>query len=240
MAAVVDMSCVTGDERSIVRPMYTFDELREKYSGEPRRMDAYLRKMTYTETGDSLPFPFLKLGLATALFVGGTYWTALQFDFNLSIAAMLSLAIYMGVAIQIIRSASITERNARLLQKAPLVLARVVNGDSHLYQEGAEAGRAVVVFSLASRHNDGYLRGVAKRLRASVAQANGDPDLVAVAAVIDNTAGRALKLPAGIAEDDDTWLGVVDVNPDRLPDNKIVNQSMLLLVAPGDNLVAQL
>jgi len=220
--------------------MYTFDELREKYTDAPRRMDAYLRKLTYTDTGDSLPFPFLKLGLTTALFAGGTYWCGLQFDWNLSIAAMVSLAIYMGVAIQIVRGASITERNSRLIQKAPLVLARVVKGDNSLYQEGAEPGRAVVVFSLANPNDDGYLRGVAKRLRASVADSTAAPAVATLAAVIENTAGRAQKLPTGIAEDDDTWLGVVDVNPERLPDNKIVNQSMLLLVAPGDNLVAQL
>jgi hypothetical protein len=49
-----------------------------------------------------------------------------------------------------------------------------------------------------------------------------------------------VHLPASIGEDGFTWIGMVDVNPERLPENKIVGQKVLLLCAPEVNLVAQL
>jgi hypothetical protein len=222
--------------------MYTFEELKEKYTDQPRRMDGYLRKLTYTETGDSLPFPFIKLTIATLVFFGGTYWATIHFQLSLSIMAVVALAIYMGIAIQIIRSASITERNSRLIQAAPLLLGRVVKGDNQLYQQGADAGRASVVFSFdeAHRDDDRYLRDVAKKLRSAAEASDTPADLVEAVAIVQNTAGRAVQLPSDTAGDGQTWLGVVDVNPERLPENKIVNQNLLLLAAPESNLIAQL
>ena len=222
--------------------MYTFEELRERYTERPRRMDTYLRKLTMTDTGDSIPFPFVKLTVVTLVFFGATYALAKHFEISLSIMAMLSLAIYMGVAIQVVRSASITERNAKLLKTAPLLLGRVVKGDTHLYQHSVELGRASVVFSLDEAHHDDdyYLRDVAKRLR-SAADANTPPaELAEAISLVKTTTGRAVQLPTDTASDGQTWLAAVEVNPERLPENKIVKQNIILLAVPSANLVAQL
>lgn len=222
--------------------MYDFQELEEKYGEPPRKMDAYLRPMTYTETGDSLPFPTVKLIVATLLIGGLSYWAMVEFELIPHFVGLVSSSILLGVGIQIVRSASISERNSRLLQSSPLVYGRVIQGAASLYKAGTERGMASVIFTRTEgkRRDTFYLKEVAKKLRAAVDGGSAGGELAAASALVRETSGRAIKLPESIAPDGDCWLGVVEVNPERLPDNKIVKQHLLLLVSPEHNLVAQL
>ena len=222
--------------------MYTYDELKERYTDQPRRMDQYLRKLTHTDTGESLPFPTVKLTVLTLITAGGTYVYSEQTGASLFFAGMVAFALYLGVAIQIVRSASISERNAKLIQKAPLCMGRVVQGDNHLYREGVEPGKVTVVFSMSETHSfdDMYLRDVAKKLRSAAASDTPPDGLSAAVELVRNMEGKARKLPTDVAADNETWVGLAYVQPDRLPDHKIVNQHLLLLPAPEVNLVPHL
>ena len=221
--------------------MYTADELRERYTPQPRKMDAYLRKLTYTETGAHKPFPTLKLLLTTAVFVAGTYYYSVATGTLLQTAAMVSLALYMGVAIQIVRGASQTEHNVKLIKKAHLSTARVFEADNQLFQPGGKPGRAIVIFSLNenNRHGAGYLKDVAKKIRAT-AQGEQADILGAALNLVQGDEVAAVRLPEQLADDNQTWMARIDINPDRLPDERIVNQQLLILSVPEENFVAQL
>ncbi len=221
--------------------MYTADELRERYTQQPRNMDAYLRKLTYTDTGVTKPFPTLKLLLATAAFVAGTYYYSTLTGTNLQTASMVSLALYMGVAISIVRSASQTEHNVRLIKVAHLSTARVFDGDNQLFQQGGQAGQATVLFSLCdqNRHGSAYLKDVTKKFRAAY-QDKADQSLHDAFELVSGVRSAAARLPESLASDGQTWLARIEVTPDRLPDERIVNQQLLILSVPDQNFVAQL
>ena len=222
--------------------MYDFQELEEKYGEPPRKMDAYLRPLTYTETGDTLPFPTVKLIVATLLIGGLSYWSMVEFDLIPHFVGLVSSSILLGVGIQIVRSASISERNSRLLQECPMVYGRVIQGAASLYKAGTERGQASVIFTRTEGkcRDTFYLKEVAKKLRAAVDSGRGDPELAEASALVKSTSGRAVRLPESIAPDGDCWLGVVEVNPERLQNNKIVKQHLLLITSPEHNLIAQL
>ena len=221
--------------------MYTADELRDRYTQQPRNMDAYLRKLTYIDTGVDKPFPALKLLLATAAFVAGTYYYSTLTETNLQTAAMVSLALYMGVAIQIVRAASQTEHNVRLIKRAHLSTARVFEGDNQLFQQGGEPGKATVLFSLCddNRHGSAYLKDVTKKLRAAY-QKRDDESLSQAFDLVSGASTAAAPLPKSLASDGQTWVARIEVIPDRLPDERIVNQQLLVLSVPEHNFVAHL
>jgi hypothetical protein len=222
--------------------MYDFKELEERYTAEPRKMDAYLRPLTHLETGDSLPFPTVKLTLATLLITGLSYGAMIQFELIPQFVAMIGSSVALGVGIQIVRSASISERNSNLIQTVPLVYGRVIQGTQALYQSGVENGVASVIFTRdeSKRRDTFYLKEVAKRLRSAIDSADVPAELQGVAELVKNMSGRSIRLPEGIAPDGDCWIGMVEVNPERLPSNKLVKQHLILLTSPEHNFVAQL
>ena len=221
----------------------TFAELRDRYEKAPRKMDAYLRPLTRIETGPTLPFPYIKLILATALIYGAGYYGALAVEFSVEITLFgLALPLWMAVGIQIIRSASATERTAKLLCKGTLVTGKVVRAHNRLYQRGTEPAQATVVFTVVEdkRHDDLYLRDVVKRVRSAAEAKDPPPEMAAAAALVKSQTGVPVQLPESVTENDDTWVGLVEINPERLPENTVVNQRVLLLVAPRGGLVAHL
>ncbi|MGC6418994.1 MAG: hypothetical protein ACON3Z_17845 [Bradymonadia bacterium] len=221
--------------------MYTFDELVERYTDKPRRMDAYLRKLTHTETGQDSPFPTLKLLVVTALTIGGVIVYSQQTNTPIQTVGMIALALYMGVAIQIVRAASQTEKNVKLIGRADLSAARVYWADSHLFQLGSESGDAVIIFNpdAATAHDHGHLKAVAKRVRAAVEGEDGSATEDIRALINDHGYGAA-PLPETLAGGANNWLARIQVNPERLPDGRIRDQRLVVLSVPGENFVAQL
>ena len=155
-------------------------------------MDAYLRPLTLVETGEETSFPLVKILVVTALTVAATYGISMQFDFRFAISLFVACPLWLGVVIQLIRSASVTERNNKRLQEGPLVLGRIVQGHTRLYSPGVERGLASVVFSRdeAHRMDDLYLKDVAKRIRSAKESDSPADDLVDVVALVKQSAGR--------------------------------------------------
>lgn len=222
--------------------MYTFEELKTKYEPAPRKMDPYLRPLTLLDTGEKIPFPIVKLGLVTALATGLSYAAAVQLEASFLIALFVACPVWMGVCIQIIRSASMSERNCERLKTGPFVLGRIVHGETRLYSQGTEPGLASVVFSVDDGHrlDELYLRDVAKRIRSAKESPSPADELIPAVTLVNSAAGQPVLLPSSIAADGVTWLGMVKVNPERLPHNKVVGQQVPLLVAPESGLVAHL
>jgi hypothetical protein len=222
--------------------MLTFAELIERYEESPREMDAYLRPLTQIETGPAKPFPFIKLTVLTVLFGVGTYYGTTALDTGLEISFLVMSPFWMGLGILIIRAASSSERTARLICKGTLVMGKVVRAHNRLYQRGVEPARATVVFTVVDdkRHDDLYLRDVVKRVRSAAEAKEPPPEMAAAATLVKTETGAPVRLPASITDNDDTWVGVVEINPERLAENKVVNRQVLLLVAPEGGLVAHL
>jgi len=222
--------------------MLTFDELRTRYHKTPRAMDAYLRPMTQIETGPPLPFPYIKLILATAIIYGGSYYGATALEISVPITLFVTLPIWLGVGIQIVRAASSTERTARLLCNGPLVTGKVVRAHNRLYQPGVERALATVIFTTEEEKRDDelFLRDVVRRVRSAAEAKAPTEELAPIAEMVKSNTGAPIRLPDSIADNGQTWMGVIEINPERLADNKIVNQQVLLIVAPEGGLVAQL
>ncbi|MEE2786367.1 MAG: hypothetical protein VX589_03445 [Myxococcota bacterium] len=222
--------------------MYTFEELKSKYEPAPRKMDPYLRPLTLLDTGEKIPFPAVKLLLVTALSTGLSYLAALQLEASFLISLFVVCPVWMGVCIQVIRAASMSERNCERLKTGPFVLGRVVHGETRLYSQGSEPGLASVVFSTDDAHrlDELYLRDVAKRIRSAKESTSPADELMPAVTLVNSAAGQPVRLPNSVAADGSTWLGVVKINPERLPQNKVVGQQIPLLVAPESGLVAHL
>ena len=222
--------------------MFTFEELEERYGKQPRKMDTYLRPLSMTDTGMEFSWPWLKLILLTLISGGLSYYGIAALEMKFGLVSFIVMPLYLGVGLYFIRGATSTEHNVRLLRSSPMVSGRVVRGHNKLYAPGVERAKASVVFSRQEdhRHDMLYLKDVAKRVRSAVESGQAPDDLTEAVAMVNESQGRALQLPKRIAADGDTWLAVVDVNPERLPENKLVDQKLLLISAPEDNLVVQI
>jgi len=220
----------------LIDPM-PIDELRTRYEKTPRTIDSFLRPLSQVETGDRRPFPW---GLMTFMVVA---LTALAFGIAevtggaWQMITMLMLPVQMGVGIQIARSASPNARTAKLLRTATLVEGRVVKAHGRLYQPSDEPEEAIVVFSTkdAARFDRTALRDVGRVVR-SAAEADTPPEGMAEVVKVVNGEGWPAKVPGH----DGAWVARVMVHPRRLPEEKIVDQALPLLVAPADNLVAHI
>ena len=189
--------------------MYTYDELKERYTDQPRRMDQYLRKLTHTDTGESLPFPTVKLTVLTLITAGGTYVYSSRPERAYFLLGWLPSHCTWEWRFKLFVRHRFSERNAKLIQKAPLCMGRVVQGDNHLYREGVEPGKVTVVFSMSEAHSfdDMYLRDVAKKLRSAAASDTPPEGLSAAVELVRNMEGKARKLPTDVAADNETWSG---------------------------------
>ena len=221
--------------------MYTFDELVERYTNKPRRMDAYLRKLTHTETGQDSPFPTVKLLIVTVITIGGVIVYSQQTNTPIQTVGMIALALYMGIAIQIVRAASQTEKNVKLIGRADLSAARVYWADNHLFQLGSDAGDAVVIFNPDAdmAHDHGHLKAVAKRVRSTV-DGEDDGTFSEIRGLMSQSGYGCTRLPETLAGGGNNWIARIQVNPERLPDGRIRDQKLVILSVPEHNFVAQL
>lgn len=210
-----------------------FETIRATYEATPRALDSRLRPLTRLEFGEKAAFPTVRLAVVLLLLSAVTYGIALALDVEAALAFFLALPLMLGAGIQIVRTASPAMRTARLLETAPLVLGGVVRAPNKLYRPGDEIDEAVVVFVLdrERRFDRQFLRDLVRKVRSAIESPEPPAD-IASAVVRAQQPGAPVRLPARIAGEGEAWLARVLVVPDRLPDNKITDQTVPLLVAP--------
>lgn len=219
----------------------TLDELREEYGATPRRVDTRLLPLTRVATGPAKPFPTIPLILMSVVVFGVAIGICVATGERPELGLMLASPIWMGIGIAQIRGASPSARTAKLLQTATLVEGRVVKAHGRLYQPGDEPEWATVVFDTAEdkRFDRLALRDIAKKVR-SAAEAKQTPAGMADAVALMESDGLPVKLPVEVSGSDSVWIARVTVDPRRLPQEKLVDHALPLLVAPADGLAAHI
>lgn len=217
------------------------DDLRAQYGKTPRRIDSRLLPLTRVPTGPGQPFPTVKLLLMTVVVFGGAAAICVALEASQMVGFLLAAPVWMGVGISMVRSASPSARTAKLLSTATLVEGRVIRAHGRLYQPGDEPQEAVVAFTTdAERRFDRlFLRDVVKKVRSAAEADSPPPELAEVARRLE-AEGPPVKVPADVAGDDSTWVARVIVDPRRLPEEKLVDHAVPLLVAPEDGLAAHI
>lgn len=219
----------------------TLDELREDYGTTPRRIDTRLLPLTRIATGPKQPFPTVKLLVMSALVYGAGVGICLALDERPELGMMLAAPIWMGIGIGMIRAASPSARTGKLLETATLVEGRAIKAHGRLYQPGDEPEVAAVAFSTSEDHRFDrlYLRDVVKKVRAAAEAKTPPAELADVAARVDAD-GPPVKVPPSVAPDGETWVARVIVDPKRLPEAKLVDHAVPLLVRPAEGLAAHI
>ena len=215
----------------------TLDELRADYGTTPRRIDTRLLPLTRIPAGPKRPFPTVSLLVMTAVVFGGAVGICMATEQPVRLGLMLAAPLWMGVAIAMIRAASPAARTAKLLETATLVEGRVIKAHGRLYQPGDEPETAAIAFSTDAAHRFDrlYLRDVVKKVRSATEAKTPPAGLAEVAARVEAD-GPPVKVPADVAGDDSTWIARVIVDPKRLPEEKLVDHAVPLLVQPADGL----
>lgn len=216
----------------------TLDELRAQYGATPRRVDTRLLPLTRIPVGPPKPFPLVALLLMTVAVFGAAVGICIATEQTVQLGLMLAAPIWMGIAIAMIRAASPGARTAKLLQTATLVEARVIKAHGRLYQPGDEPEWATVVFSTREdqRFDRLFLRDVAKKVRAA-AEGSTPANMTDAAARLD-AEGPPVELPADVAGNGGIWVARITVDPRRLPEEKLADHAVPLLVAPAEGLAA--
>ncbi|MBU0553911.1 hypothetical protein KKF91_14755 [Myxococcota bacterium] len=143
----------------------------------------------------------------------------------------MSSPITLGVFIGLIRSSSPMVQLEGKLRIAPLVLGRVVEAPNHLHRPGGEAGVAHVVFCPDKPFDGIYLKDAVKHLRSARQAAEPPQDLgAALAALKAEGEQPPLRLPEAYTPEGAVYLVAVKVNPARLPQRKISDGLVPLLV----------
>jgi hypothetical protein len=151
------------------------------------------------------------------------------------------LAVFAGLLIAgfVLGAAAQTRSGpARLkaLTEGPLALGRVLRAEPALLEPGDVPHPALVVFAVDPPHrfDTAYLHGVAAALLALRDAPTAPPEQADVAAMLrDPNRIAPLRLPAALAGAGEAWLGVVSVDPRRLPARRIEDHLVPVIAAPG-------
>ena len=219
----------------------TLDELREQYGATPRRIDTRLLPLTRVATGPARPFPYIPILLMSVAVFGAAIGLCVAVGERPELGLMLASPIWMGIGIAQVRGASPSARTAKLLKDATLVEGRAIKAHGRLYQPGDEAAWAAVIFTAdeGKRFDRKFLRDVAKKVR-SAAEAKSPPAEMAEAVARLEEDGTPVKLPASVSGEAAVWVARVTVDPRRLPQEKLVDHAVPLLVAPEGGLAAHI
>lgn len=213
----------------------TLDELRAEYGATPRRIDTRLLPLTRIATGPARPFPTIQLLLMSVAVFGAAVGICIATGERFELGMMLASPIWMGIGIAQIRAASPSARTAKLLKDATLVEARVIKAHGRLYQPGDEPEWAAVAFSTDpdKRFDRLFLKDVVKKVRSAAEAASPPADMAEVAARVE-----ADGPPVAVPGEPSTWVARIVVDPRRLPEEKLVDHAVPLLVAPAEGLAA--
>ena len=233
-----------GDWREGAEVAKTEGERRKRYEKAPRPIDDYLYNQLYVHRanyGTGLEFRLCKgrpsawiwplaAGLTVALSIGLCF---VHKAFATLLPVGLGLGVY-GVFLCRRYPRTVHAELESLARNGSFVLGQVVIANNVLWKAGTDPAPAAVVFSLTPdrRFDVDYLYRVAERV-AELRSTESDPggELHAVwKSIRDDYDVGELRLPARIAEDAETYLCDVIVNPNLLPDKMLVGDPFPMLV----------
>ncbi len=205
-------------------------QLRRRYESTPRTLDDDLQRMARGDRGclgDAVAgagaVGLIGSGIAGYLGLVGYGPTILS-------AALLIGGFFLSAANQA-RSGPIRQR---ALTEGPLALGRVVRADPALFAPGDATYPALIVFTVdpERRFDAAYLHQVADRVLA-LREAPAPPDCAAALTMLrDVNQVEVLRLPPALAGPGDAYLGVVCVDPRRLPARRVEDHLVPIIAAP--------
>jgi len=211
---------------------FALAETRRRYEATPRTLDDDLQRMARGDRG-CLGDAISGAG-AVGILVSGilAYMGYLGVGFLAVFVAMLIAGFVLSAAAQT-RSGPARHK---ALTEGPLALGRVLRADPALFEPGDVTHPALVVFAVDAPHrfDAAYLHGVAAALLALRDASEAPADQADVAAMLrDPNRVAPLRLPPTLAGPGDAWLGVVSVDPQRLPARRVEDNLVPVIAAPG-------
>jgi hypothetical protein len=215
---------------------FALAETRRRYEATPRQLDDDLQRMARGDRGclgDAIAGAGA-LGILVFGVLGYLGYTGVGFT---AVAAALLIGGFFVSAVATARSGPV-RYNA--LTEGPLVLARVLRADAALREPGDVPHPALVVFAVDPSHrfDAKFLNELAGPILALRDAADVPPDQLAVATMLrDPNRVDLLRLPPALAGDGDAYLGVVSVDPRRLPARKIEDDVVPVIADPARGFV---
>ncbi|MDC0720811.1 hypothetical protein [Nannocystis bainbridge] len=211
---------------------FALAETRRRYEVTPRTLDDELLRMARGDRGC--------LGDAVSGFgaVGVLLTAVLAYMGFLGAGFMVVFAGLMigGFVLSSAAQARSGPARYKALTEGPLALGRVLRADPALFEPGDVPYPALVVFAVDAPHrfDADYLHGVAAALQALRDGGDAPAEQAEVAAMLrDPNRIAPLRLPPALAGAGDAWLGVISVDPRRLPARRIEDHLVPVIAAPG-------
>lgn len=211
---------------------FALAETRRRYEATPRNLDDDLQRMARGDRGclgDAIS-GFGALGVLVSGVLG--YLGYLGMGFMVVFAGLLIGGFVLSAAAQT-RSGP---ARLKALTEGPLALGRVLRADPALFEPGDVPFPALVVFAVDAPHrfDATYLHAVATALLTLRDAPTAPADQAAIAAMLrDPNQIAPLRLPPALAGAGEAWLGVVSVDPRRLPARRIEDHLVPVIAAPG-------
>jgi hypothetical protein len=211
-------------------------ETRRRYEPTPRALDDDLQRMARGDRGclgDAIAGAGA-LGILVFGVLGYMGFTGIGFT---AVAAALLIGGFFVSAMATARSGPV---RYKALTEGPLVLARVLRVDPALKEPGDVPHPALVLFAVDPPHrfDAKFLREVAGPILALQSATSVPPEQVAVATMLrDPNRVEVLRVPSELAGGAEAYLGVVSVDPRRLPARKIEDDVVPVIADPGRGFV---
>lgn len=211
---------------------FALAETRRRYESTPRALDDDLVRMSRGDRG-CLGDAISGIGAVGILITGMLgYLGYLGYGFMAFPAAMLIGGFFLSAAAQT-RSGPLRHQ---ALTQGPLVLARVLRADPAVREPGDATHPALVVFAVDPPHHFdvAYLHQIAGPLLALPRRTDIDPELAPIVAMLrDPAIVEPLRLPAALAGPGEAYLGVVSIDPRRLPARRVEDDIIPVIAAPA-------
>lgn len=210
---------------------FALAETRRRYEPTPRTLDEDLQRMARGDrgcVGDAIAGTGA-VGILVFGVLGYMGYTGIGFT---AVAAALLIGGFFVSAMSTARSGPV---RYQALTEGPLVLARVLRVDPAMKEPGDVPHPALVVFAVDPPHrfDAKFLKEVAGPIVALQAAATVPPGQEAAASMLrDPNRVEVLRLPAELAGGGETYLGVVSVDPRRLPARKIEDDVVPVIADP--------
>lgn len=203
---------------------------RRRYETTPRTLDDDLQRMARGDRG-CLGDAVAGLG-AVGLIVSGvlSYLGLIGHGLTILSAALLLGGFFLSASVQA-RSGPLRQR---ALTEGPLALGRVVRASPALFEPGDASYPALVVFTVDPdrRFDTRYLHAVADRVLALREAPAAAETAAALQMLRDENQIAVLRLPAALSGPGTAYLGVISVDPKRLPARRVEDNLVPVIASP--------